>query len=554
MAARRYSQQPPGAAPIDRSNRFGRALAFLSYGGQVIDVISKAEPVALSAVNGLGPKGRGFLCNGSGKQVEYNLAPLVTSNGAGTGDFTIFFYGDPISEATNRALYTQKNDGLGAPFTQVGLYANTSDFNSAVAGQLSLSGYSGSSWGGEAPSVIDGLYHLYIATVIAGVVNFYIDGVLATTINRRNSQLTVFAAGQLTSLGADAGTGNNPYNRLIPFVGSMNIGMSAADVKDFTANPFQVIAAPPRKLPGLPGAAHATLVGLNATGPATSTSGALTQHHEAAGAAASSKATSQAGQLVQHHHLGGAPAASTAASTRAAITQHHEITGAASSSKATAGVGAIVQHHELGGANARQPNTCTTGALGQARNTLAGLNATSTATSTRAPVAQHHKLGGAAATQPNTCSTGAIGAVRATLAGAPATSTATSTAGALVQHHRPVGSPASQNATATRSPVVQHHHLGGQGATQANSCTTGAIGTHRAVLAGAPCSGAATSARGVLVQHHRIVGAACAQYGRSPGAALPIVNYVAPIDRMWRAPATARYWADPGQERFWRAP
>jgi hypothetical protein len=240
--------QPQQPVSIDQNNRLGRAAAFLSYAGFAFDAISGVASSTRNAQVAAGRIGLGFSTTGSGKQIEWNLAPLVTSDGAGTGDFTIFAYIDPVSEAASRTIYSQKNDALGAPYTQVGLYVNTTDFSTST-GRLSLSGYSGTGWGAESDtSAIDGAAHLFMAVRRGGLVYLYRDGV-PLSLTRRGTQTTVvYRAGQLTALGADANTTNTPYNRIIPLAGSLNIGLTDAEAKDFADNPWQLFRAPERRI------------------------------------------------------------------------------------------------------------------------------------------------------------------------------------------------------------------------------------------------------------------------------------------------------------------
>jgi hypothetical protein len=248
LTRRVRKDQPQSIAQIDLSNKFGSKLAFLSYAGLPYDPVSGTVAAVNNTTLGATSVGLGAKTTGSGKQIEFNLAPLSTSNGIGTGDFTIFAYSDAPAVASNQALYTQKNDALGAPYSQIGLYVNTSDFNSAVAGYLSVSGYSGSSFGAESVGAVDGAMRLYMAVRRAGVFYLYRDGVLLTTVGRGAAATTIYAAGQLTGVGHSAGTGSNPYSRVLPFAGSLNYGMTDSDAAEFFANPWQLFKPKSRRM------------------------------------------------------------------------------------------------------------------------------------------------------------------------------------------------------------------------------------------------------------------------------------------------------------------
>jgi hypothetical protein len=105
-----------------------------------------------------------------------NFEPVVTSNGAGTGDFTMMILANPISESRGSFAITQtstSNNGVQVQFNTAG------NISSPVAGSVAVRIRDGAGTNDtSASSVLDGGYHSLIIARSGTKVRIFSDGIL----------------------------------------------------------------------------------------------------------------------------------------------------------------------------------------------------------------------------------------------------------------------------------------------------------------------------------------------------------------------------------------
>jgi hypothetical protein len=161
-----------------------------------------------------------------------------------------------------------------------------------------------------------------------------------------------------------------------------------------------------------------------------------------------------------------------------------------------------------------------------ARFALTGRACTGGTTSSIAAAVMHHGAVGAGATGSTVCTRSGI--VSRHRPGATACAGEASSAPApTAQHHGAVGAGSAGLAAVAQGVQEQRHRAGGAGGAGAAFTPAGALAAVRAVLVGQGSTGAVTSPGRAIVR-------------RLPP--FSIGGYSAPLGRMWRAPATERFW------------
>jgi hypothetical protein len=193
-----------------------------------------AVPVGLPSI--LTPSGIGYTNTGSAALgVSIGANSLVTSNGAGTGDFTIVLVTNaPPSSSAVPTIYCGGN-GL-----YFGLYANADTSVSTSSGAVTLSNFNGS--GISLSGILDGNTHTIIFSNVGGTITGYVDGVVKSSIAW---SAPTWASGSQEYLGGYSGGGGNGMAGFgAQLFATANRGLSQAEGIALSANPWQIFQPP----------------------------------------------------------------------------------------------------------------------------------------------------------------------------------------------------------------------------------------------------------------------------------------------------------------------
>jgi len=201
------ARPPSGPVRLRAAGPFYHGLAFAWTAaahrqelvtGAIADV-SNVEPIG-------SPFGLAARCATGQRNVEWAGQFVTTSNGVGTGDFTILVVANPSASGTVGHMLAQKNDAAGSPFAQMALLANASSTGAASSGSVCFFTFNGASYGVAAAGVIDGDYHVWIGVRRLTTFEIYKDGVIlnagpgvAININQANRFMAVGSRGNGTT-------------------------------------------------------------------------------------------------------------------------------------------------------------------------------------------------------------------------------------------------------------------------------------------------------------------------------------------------------------------
>ena len=110
--------------------------------------------------------------------VQTGFAPITTSDGAGTGDFTIIILANPRAEARVAVGLAQRYNS--APTNQCRLDFNTSA-DSTSSGSFSFYTHATATSSVGVSGVVDGGWHMFGGVRIAGKMTAWVDGVARAT-------------------------------------------------------------------------------------------------------------------------------------------------------------------------------------------------------------------------------------------------------------------------------------------------------------------------------------------------------------------------------------
>jgi hypothetical protein len=234
------TSQPQGAVGIDLSSQFSNGMAHLiSGGGGPLDLVrNRPFPPTYGSV---GPLGKSFK-NTSNANLGVEVASIhsvSTSNGNGTGDFSLLVYTSPTSSTSPLVAVCTTAGNLDG-FT-LGFNFGTSF--GVSAGSFTLANTNGAT-SVIATSALDGNPHVWVAVRRGSTAYLYRDGVLLTS--------GTFATGikdvsnqSLYIAGYSGGGGG--YTDHLYLVACANVAWSESALKQLGSNPWQLFT--PRKSP-----------------------------------------------------------------------------------------------------------------------------------------------------------------------------------------------------------------------------------------------------------------------------------------------------------------
>lgn len=238
---------PTGMPRVNRTHRLAASLCFAALAQQGtagIDLFSglSASGVGSTVTPHFRPAvvgqamffGNGVNPNDAAQWVlPIAYSPIVTSNGSGTGDFTMLTVANPPSAATQNFLFCQRN---GSSLVQANIAANR-NLSSQSTGTLSFITFNGTFVGAVASSAVDGNWHAFMGMRAGTTCSIWKDGAqLATgtgTVQQVKDSGTVIGYGGLigdttNSVGANCG---------IAFCAAWNRALAADEALELGLDP-----------------------------------------------------------------------------------------------------------------------------------------------------------------------------------------------------------------------------------------------------------------------------------------------------------------------------
>jgi hypothetical protein len=242
VTRRARTRQPQQLAGIERNPLTrGLALAVNPSIGNVEAALQRqaASVGGISRAGGLRAMGLKAAANSS-LGMKFAGSAMSTSNGAGTGDFTYLVFANPAASSTREFFVCCQN---GASEFYFGANFNTG--LTATAGAVNAQTNAGGASGVTAAGAADGNPHVYVYTRSAVTGALYVDGKVAATNSVTPVQMWSSASSDYVGgySGAGWGISGNVY-----LVLGWNRALSAQEIADLSANPWQVFRAPRRRL------------------------------------------------------------------------------------------------------------------------------------------------------------------------------------------------------------------------------------------------------------------------------------------------------------------
>lgn len=564
----RHTRQPQTVTPIDGSNPTARSIGLLAVPGLPELVQKRAQIVSGNYTVTPGPAGKGAL--GPATQlpgyVGYDLrVPLLIA-----GDFTVAFLAS-ASQIYGGGYETHIAENIGP------LGLNSLRLGSTSV-EVVLDGTSSGTvaWDFTRPSLI-------VARRIGSTAELRINNTLMATwaTSARIGAITGLTLGRYR-VGDNTNSDINGNQTAVYLAAIAARAWTPAEITRFSANPWGVFRFPTRRLAAPP--ARFALSGRPCAGGAANSVGVVAQHQAARGAVSSSSVTSTGagvvshslpvgalalavalagqGAAVQHQGVAVSAGAGTASSPCGPVAQHQGALGGASTGKAGGGQGAVASRHSLTGTVGVERNVSSDAGLAQ-HHTPAGTIGASRPASTSAGLltrvevigsagaggataavggtAQHHVANTSADAQANRTDSSALTVVRAVLVSPGGWGALVISGPGVAQHQGLAAMSSTGFAIGTQGVLVQLHHARGAETTQAASAGAGILTPIRLAVLSPVCWGAPTGSHGAGVQVQRLTASDGVQSADARGGALAIINYEAPLGRMWRAPATSRF-------------
>ena len=243
----RFTQQPQYHCGPAKSD-FNRNLAFLWTARSGLITPDFGPTLGLSGGIELQASRHGI-----GAQLdasEYLIGPastsvVNTSDGSGTGNFTVAVLHSFGTNVAVRAIAAQRSN-TASGYNQFAIQANANAAGFASSGSLQFATYSGAYTAFAVGGAIDGQHHLVFMVRSGSSLIGYQDGVSigSTSGTVRN----VKAADSRFALGIAPPTFNTAGSGSITFSAAWDRALSEEEVKEISANPWQIFRAKPRVL------------------------------------------------------------------------------------------------------------------------------------------------------------------------------------------------------------------------------------------------------------------------------------------------------------------
>ncbi len=245
----RWNVSPALIAPNARDLWRGVAFVAPLWGGTGKGALlnSRGQPLAganLVAGSTLQWRGTPFgagvgISGASNLLTQSNFAPIVTSNGVGTGDFTLVCLTDPKAEARASTLLGQRQ--AASPYNWGLLFLNSDISGNQVSGQLSFSTQdsTGANVSVNVPGVIDGTMHMFGGVRRSGQMRAYVDGGLRATATGAAQNIYTASHGfAIGNLPPDASVHRIATDTEVVFAAGWNRALSDAEMRLLARDAF----------------------------------------------------------------------------------------------------------------------------------------------------------------------------------------------------------------------------------------------------------------------------------------------------------------------------
>ena len=174
----------------------------------------------------------------SGKPLTFNETIIKTSNGVGTGDYTLLARANPVASTSLSAMIGQDGGpGNGAAF----ILANADGGYAPTFGYMCIAADIGGGAGFRTalPGQVDGKFHTWVFTRAGTVFSLWRDGVLQFTGSGTVVDIT---SGGISFVGVGAATGYSGFNNTATFLqaSAWSRALSASEIRSLSDNPWQI--------------------------------------------------------------------------------------------------------------------------------------------------------------------------------------------------------------------------------------------------------------------------------------------------------------------------
>lgn len=311
----------------------------------------------------------------AGKWYRQNYAPITTSDGVGTGDYTVVIRAAIASASTKYIVFAQRQPA--GSFRQTAIIANSRDgATSTEAGALEFYSFSGTLIGTWVANQVDGNAHTWAILRRGSTMILWRDGRLVTSISGAVQNVTDSTA--IFGLGDSVVTGGLPTTGDMTFAWAANRGLTDGELADITSN-YRIVYEPRQIwIPVSAAGGGATVNGNIGIAVASGLSGSVNANRTIAGSLGTAIASGLQGAVHTNTTIAGSLGIASASGLAAAVGANRAITGSlgiatasgftgtVSNSSDTTIAGALGTATASGFAGIVNANTTVAGGLGTA--------------------------------------------------------------------------------------------------------------------------------------------------------------------------------------------
>jgi len=241
----RRTRQPQYPVGIDWGNPLTRGLAVAwTASNPIIELVTNTKASTNNALSQPARRGIASKCSLGQTNVEFaSKDRITTSNGVGTGSFTLLAFCDPVNSGVVEHVFCQKNDAGGSPFAQATLVANSSAGGGATTGSFEFFCYNASigSLQVSAFTPLDGKYHMFVGRRNGSEMTLWVDGLLvATTSVGGTMAITQSGVPRYLAIGSRGNGTTESYTQSVVTAQAWNRALSAAEIASISENPWQI--------------------------------------------------------------------------------------------------------------------------------------------------------------------------------------------------------------------------------------------------------------------------------------------------------------------------
>ena len=234
-------RQPQGRIQIRWRISLAQGLCFLAEFGPSpgIDRVSGSgfeqagEGVLVPTTRG---QGRKFA-----QTQRWSSSALITSEGAGSGDYTLLSVSAPVAEGVVSAIFSFCGASNGG---QCYILANTNAGYGAASGNIAFGNFPGAL--GTVAGVVDGNPHVFVLVRRGGVATLYVDGIERGSVSASGDVIDGLGRFSVEGIAGYGGwySANTTHIR----EGAWNRALEPAEIVKVSANPAALFAARRRAL------------------------------------------------------------------------------------------------------------------------------------------------------------------------------------------------------------------------------------------------------------------------------------------------------------------